>query len=479
MLFLQLLWLTGAESNSRLEAQRFFAEYETYVKSGGKRSDAADKLNAALALQPMNQDYRYAELELYQSSCFNHDWDTWIKNIRKQLDRCKKFHADFPRYRNSEWNKKMVFNEHKIFGTGRNPFSEIYSRQRTAPTAAQKQQLVRLCDELRPLLRMDFKRAFYPYDLSDGINSIKELWNYNEVIWRTNESIYYGDHAQFLRERVKAYTLMLEHVKQYVEAHPEQKAGIRKWFNPFGIDRLEYSNGSIKTNDDDIISYLNSTQMREFIEALQKIPLPNLRHFALLIRFKRDLVNASRTWEAAIPLIDNYYTSVIRIAPDVFNGSQYSDPCWKLHEDGFMDWWLKGYGAKFANEHYERFRRQNNLFSINDKITACYRRRDWTKLLSYVGFMRKQNTARIKKLKITNRFSEMTEFFASKNLSKNSRAWRFFHQMNADFEVNPISYEQLLAWHKPLKLRAVLKKDDIVYLVLHEDRQNLCSEYGT
>ena len=160
MLFLQFLWLTGAESNSQLEAQRFFAEYETFVKSGGKRSEAADKLNASLALQPMNQDYRYAELELYQSTCFSHDWDTWIKNIRKQLDRCKKFHADFPRYRSKDWNRKLVFNEHKVFGTGRNPFLEIYSRRRKAPTTEQKKQLIELCDELRSLARMDMKRAF-------------------------------------------------------------------------------------------------------------------------------------------------------------------------------------------------------------------------------------------------------------------------------------------------------------------------------
>lgn len=396
----------------------------------------------------MNQIYRYAELELYQSTCYSHDWDTWIKNIRKQFERCKKFHADFPKYRNRDWNKKMVFTEHKVFGTGRNPFREIYSRQKTAPTKSQKQQLVQLCNELRPFLRMDFKRAFYPYNLSDGINSIKELWNYNEIVWRTNEYLYYGDHAQFLRERTKAYILMLKHVKQYIETHPKQYSKVEKWFNPFGINWLGCSNGSIKTNDNDIIRHLNSRQMHEFIERLQKLPLPGLKRFALFMRLKCDLVKAPRTREAVISLIDNYYTTVHRIAPGVFSKFQYSSPRWIVHDDGFMDWWLKGYGAKLAKRRYKHFCKQNNLFSINDKIKACYRRRDWKTLLSYVGVMRKQNTARIKKLKITNNFSEIAGFFASKNLPPNSPAWNLFRQMNADFEVDPVSYKEYFLMYR-------------------------------
>jgi hypothetical protein len=447
------------------EARRFFAEYEKHVKSSGKRIEAADKLNAALALQPMNQVYRYAELELYQSTCYSHDWNKWIKNIRKQLERCKKFHADFPDYQSKDWNRKLVFNCHKLFGTGRSPFNEIYSRRRQSPTATQKQQLVELCDELRPLARLDLKRAFYSCDLSNGLNSVKELWNYCEIIWRTNECRYYGDYAQFLCERAQAYEKPIALIRKFVKEHPGKANKANKWLTGFtSLYDVQSSNASIKNNSDDIIKHLQNS--RNLIEQLQTIPLLTARETALRLDLKRKLVSSPRNWKAMLPVFDKYYAELYKLKPEIFKNRHSPE-----YYDGFFPWWTRS--SKLTDERYQLFRKQKGLFSVNDEIRdlCLARKKDWPKLLSYTNEMRKQNIERIKKLKITNLYIKPAKYFMSKSIPESSPAWRFFYKMNSNFDIKPQSYEKLFDHHKPLKLRAMLKKDNNIYLVLHEGRK--------
>jgi len=466
LLFLQFLCMEGSESHSQTEAQRFFAEYDIHVKSGGKRSKAADKLNAALALQPMNQAYRYAELELYQSSCFSQNWDRWIKNSKKQLERCKKFHADFPKYRNRDWNKKMVFNEHKVFGTGRFPFNEIYSRQRSAPTEVQKKQLVELCNELRTLLRMDLKWNFHPYDLSDGLNSPIEVWHYGSVVWRSNRCRYYGDYAQFLRQRARAYSIFLDHVGKFVKQHPKQAAKTNKHLGFLGqLDDFNIYSGSIRINDKAIIEHLlNNTKL---IDKLQSLPLANAQKTAIQLRLRQKLVSAPRTKTSLAPIIDEYFTELYKFAPKTFVGQSKG----LMHHDAFIGWWVRG-GIQIARVRYKIFRNNKNLITSSEKIRTFCSQRDWKALLSYIDKMRNCNSQFIKQLKVANHYQNLANNFGGHKVPSGSEAMKLFEQMNRDFDVRSYNYQKMFAHPFPLFVRGVLKHKTSIYLLMQEGHKN-------
>ncbi len=466
LLFMSFFTLTAAESQSKTEAKRFFEEYEKYVKKGGKRSEVADNLNAALTLHPMNQAYRYAELELYQSTCFSNDWNRWIKNIHKQLARCKKFHADFPQYHDSDWNKKMVFNSHKIFGSGYNPFFEIYSRHRNAPTKIQKQQLIELCNELRPLFRMDLKRNFYPYDLSDGLNSLTELHNYSNIVWRSNFSLYYGDYAQFLHERAQAYSVLLNHVGQFIKQHPQQTNKTDKILDFLGgLEDFSFHNGSIRINDKVIINHLhNSTKL---IQQLQSLPLVNARKAAIQLKLRQRLINAPRTKTAIAPIIDDYFAELYQLTPKTFIGhSPYI-----TYYDTFIQWWVKG-GLNVIKTRYKLFRKNRNLVTTSEKITKLCRQCNWKALLTYVDEMRNRNNQLIKQRKVVNYYQNLANNFGEQKVPDNPDALKFFTLMNHDFNIQIHNYQKMFAYKYPLFVRGVLKYKHIIYLLMQEKVNN-------
>jgi len=437
------------------EAERFFAEYRALTSNAAKK----EKLDAALALDPMNEYYRYEELVLHSSCCYNSDWDAWIANAREQLRRAKRFHADFPNYRTDDWNRKPVFAFHRVFE--REPFPYIYARS-NPPTAKQAKEMAELCDELRPLVRMDLRRIWYPYDLADGISSREELENYINVVYRTCLKELFGSQERFWQESLEGYAGILDALEEFVRKYPEERQKIEITDVFFWFDELALSDGSIKTDDELSVRYL-SGEIEPLLVRMEQSTFPNIRAMGTRFRLYQALVLAPRNREAALRVLEKF----LETHPD---GEWLTEQFWSTTNyrlNTFSNWWIQ---TSCLAGRLEEYYRQRKTRSFPEIVQDLFRKKDWAGLTVRADEMREVRKRRIAGLNVDNPYSNIAAAFShSRTLPE--EAWRFFEQMNADFKIESRSIAELFGSDEPIQVIGVCRRGDTIFLLLDRERK--------
>ncbi len=450
--FVLLLFAFGPLSLSAgsEEAKRFFAEYQAQTSLEVKK----EKLDAALALDPTNEYYRYEEVEFYSSFCYSRNWDTWIANAREQLRLTKKFHADFPNYRNNDWNRKLVFAFHRVFQ--RQPFRHLYGRT-NPPTAKQAKEMAELCDELRPLTRMEEERIWYSYDLADGISSRKELQNYAAVVYHYSRMEFYGSQERFWQERLKGYSRLLDGLEEFVRNHPEERKkaeeiGTFDWF-----DDMALPDGDIQT-DDAVSMRCLSEEIDPLLARMEQSTFPGIRSIATRFRLYQALVQAPRNRESALQVLEEF----LKKHPD---GDWLNDRHWNNTRNSmftFSNWWIRTSHLARRLEEYDQQRRTRSFAEV---VQALFLKDDWAGLISRADEMREVQKRRIAELKMDNLYSNIASTF-SESRKLPDAAWRFFERMNADFRIESRSFAELFGSREPLQAIGVCRRGDSVFLLL-------------
>ncbi len=459
-----LLKLQSVNGKRKKEAASFFAEYQTLIKNGKKYSEAAEKLNAALALEPMNSKYRYAELELYSKSCYNQVWRRWIDNSRRQLERCKKFHKDFPNYLSPDFNTKYIFNYYKVFQRAPYLFLSDRSGAHVAPTSGEAAEMDALCDELRPLFVADLKHNYCKFDLSDGINSDRELWCYCDAVWRSTLIEYSGEFAKWLDLRRNTFLKFYEDAEKYARKNPGSISKANERINSLVNSFWFHLDSRIcDSNNQALIDYYKSSE--KYIKFCEKSSLLSVKKAALRMDFLRCAVSFPRNKQTLEKLFNEYYEKMYKLDPDSFKSSQ----CW-IDFYGFTTWWIRT--PNFDKRCREKFREKKGLITAKENLKELCLKRKWDALVPYVEQMRNEHIAAIKKGTFCNIYSTLVHGFSDFKLPDNPNAIKIFNRMNADFSIKTFTYNQMFCGKKMI-LRGLTQHNGKIFMMFRE-RRKLC-----
>lgn len=437
------------------EAKQFFAEHQAQISMAAKK----EKLDAALALDPRNEYYRYEQLEFYSAFCYSTNWDAWIANAKEQFRRAKRFHEDFPNYRTGNRNRKFVFAFHKVFQ--RQPFRYIYARN-NPPTAKQAKEMAELCDELRPLTRMEETRICYPFDLADGISSRKELQNYAAVVYHYSRMEFYGSQERFWQERLKGYSELLDVMEEFVRKHPDERKKVEEIGTFDWFDDLALSDGEIQTDDEASVRYL-SQEIDPLLERMEQSTFPKIRAMGTRFRLYQALTRAPRDRESAFRVMEEF----LKEHP---GGDWLDDAYWPMTNfalSTFSNWWIQTSRlAGRLEEHYRQLRAR----SSPETITDLCQKEDWAGLVVRANEMREVRKCRIAELNVDNPYLNIAVAF-SQSRELPDAAWRLFERMNADFDIKSRSIAELFGSSKPLQVIGLCKRGDTILLLLDQEKK--------
>ncbi len=460
----EFLKLPKSTATGGSEAERFYREYLALEKSG-HRQEAARKLYAAVALAPMNEKYRYEEVRWRPRLTIYSPWSERIPLARKQLESCKRFNRDFPN------RKKECFAVYMVLG-------DAPSNQFGRLSVTEMEELSDISDELRELNRAEIRRIWYPFDLTDGINSIKELSNYSDWVIRTNRPDNYCNYRKWLGERYGMMLEFLRHVEGFLKKNPDKAVAVDKLINQQGMPEVLnvfYPNypGDL---EEFIIGYLNNVD--EYIEYVGQYPLPTPRKTALVLKLMRDAVKGERTKEYFCSLLDRYFADLDLLDPNALktpdkpgNWSTGGAGAHRYRISEFSRWWLRDNGYS-VSERLKAYQMAHDKISDWAKVEELLNKRDVKGLLPYVPVLQKYNYDRICKNKIANLYSGVAHDIWVRHKNKKSAPeddLALFQALNSDFEISARNYGEVFKSSKPLLLEAAVKSDSGLHLLLRED----------
>ncbi len=300
----------NVSAGARQEAQRFFKEYQRLVKSQGsgqlgeleKFRNAKDKLFSALALAPNDKSLRYAELIYYGKMLRGIPMVEKTAAMYKQLQRAKKFRADFGICSPS------VFYIDTICGGIPTNYSNSW-------TDDFQKQYSQFCREFRPLFIADIKSLYYPYDLADGINSLKELGNLANVVSRSNWSYYYGNPREWRKQRLDDYTLLYKEAAKYLASHPQEAIKVNQTIMGCFLTDIFFPNQSSLALIDlsELTDYLEQT--KDLCRFVSSSKLNSIKPEIFLLDTMRACIR-EKTEENFTRAIDQYYKRLASVNTD-------------------------------------------------------------------------------------------------------------------------------------------------------------------
>jgi hypothetical protein len=301
--------------NAQREAQRFFKEYQRLVKSQGsgqageikKYTDARDKLFSALALAPDNKNIRFAELIYYSKMLRALPLDQKISTMCKQLKLAKNFRADFGVCSPS------VFEIDILCGG-------VPSNYAARWTPEFQRQYSLFCREFRPLLIADIKALYYPYDLTDGINSLKELKNFTDVVIRSNWHWFYGNQREWLKQRFDDYASLYKEAAKYIATHPQESKKVNQIIRESYLTDIFYPNQH-SLDLPGLAEHLEQT--KELCEFIANSKLDSVKPNIFLLDAMRAAIK-EKPEENFTRAIDQYLERLAAIRPKLLLPSQLS-----------------------------------------------------------------------------------------------------------------------------------------------------------
>ncbi len=265
-------------ASRRAEAKRFFLEYT----KADSLSEKQEKLAAAVALDPMNEKYRFEQ--------FMPDAPGW-KNHLERLRRAEKlypaFKRDFPHSKKRlarQLSPDMYINEFNTVPPGQDKWLESY------------------CDRIRPAYEAELRRE-NPFDLSDGITSIREMMNYASYIYGSCRVTMYWNMKRAHEARYKGLVKLIRQWDLFIKKFPQYK---RRAPRLLGISNLNWNRNWRADQFTYYCEYLNS--ISGFYAVADELSLPVAKAESALLRAKQKLLRANSPEECQAIYFEMYET---------------------------------------------------------------------------------------------------------------------------------------------------------------------------
>ncbi len=194
------------------EAKRFAKKYQFYKKLYNEKK-AKNAIISAIALDPKNPEYQYQYITntsytITNSKKYNEQFLTQLRQLYTLAKQFRRRYPDFPKEIRFSFG---VFPIRKNFWT-----YESYKLKTFRKEMKVYQDII---EKLRTLA-YDEKRKKYKFDLSNGINNEKELFQYTLWFRSINNYRYYFDYNKLLADRsqkIVDYINLLEKIKFHRE----------------------------------------------------------------------------------------------------------------------------------------------------------------------------------------------------------------------------------------------------------------------
>ncbi|MDD3953543.1 MAG: hypothetical protein PHY82_06475 [Lentisphaeria bacterium] len=441
------------------EALRFFKEYEQMLRAGNvDRKAILSRLEAVLTLEPMNLQFRKAELYFHRQGLVDCPPGQRLALSRAQFQRCMKIRADFPSHPEALWDINELHGYASLPGLG-----DLSPEDR--------QGMLALCKEARPYLlkELAWKRPNKP----DTPGSINAMSNEALLLQQANRPQVYCDHAAWLKGRLEDATKFLQRVIDFAAQNPGQGAEIakKKLDCPIRLDEWKYGTGTLRVREIPVVrgiflEYFASCG--DFLALAEQSPFREAKLVAASLRFQhRVLAEKNCSSEQFKRFLFEYLSAVDRIDASILQMPNVPG-----------DW---GDGASSMTF-------KDLLEVLGLKLDAAKLRVEWQKAngratdwgLFYEAAMGGDYETMIK-------YSEAARRFNYQRLTKNSVAtplsmcvWQIFNPenqnrdaglkalqaLNADFTVDYGRWSERYD-HHGLQLDAAASFGDEIWLVFH------------
>ena len=270
--------ITTDISSAKQEAMRYFAEYIFY-KQLKKYKTAKNKLESAIALAPNNIKY----LVEYQTAIVNAAARSHRMSREERLKEYVK--AGYAIISNGDLirdlapnNRKWIFNQHALFDKMYRLY-EWQDRKRELDLISSEQLRLadKMLDKLRPKVLEENKRLWLKFDLSDGINSRKELKNYAAYLEVSIRPHFYCDFNKMLKRYFENIVLLVNEYKTYNQTHQPEKINPLPLFSPHASSDFF----------DALVLQFKSETAQKAIDAYKNYPGNSLKYYGLLLEFYR------------------------------------------------------------------------------------------------------------------------------------------------------------------------------------------------
>ncbi len=447
------------------EAKRFYAEYRFLLRTDSF-SAARQKLNAAMALNPLSLAYRKAELTLNKKESKNKKIKTIIAAYESNLNLIENIKRDFHISTDDLYSFDYL-----------NIPSGDYSQMRETDLT----KLKKLSNRFRPHHNRRCREKYYKFDLSNGINSTKEWNNYLRYISESTRYYLYWDAEKWSKESYNSALESLELAKAYHKKNPEFSArGIGDWLLELSVtyrsfscpDHLQqsYIGKQFTSFIEQLI--LNSDQ---YINEASSLPFPSAKLSAIQLKLIKNTIASNYHIDILRKNMNEYCrekAEIVKRLPGKKNREVIFAIFWDHRND------LRKVIYEIKTEHLEVSQKSQEIIAGKEINTPKIPISDLNNLIT----KEKKGEARVSmalKLEpqwrkyVSERFTdpEVSDFFKglcamaqSRSYTKNSVYEQFRNVINRDIQI-----ERLLTLdnnsEKPSICNAIISGDNLYLLM--------------
>ena len=293
------------------EAAEFYAVYQKRQNY----SDALKYIQAAVALDPQHEEYRYAEIIAMANIGSYKSRQDQLDKTRQVYALIQRFHKDFPNSQRALFPKEVRSRWH-LFALSNEKSMENYLQRNDTERAADcervLQQLDAFFEEIRPAVHADIRRQpQYSFDLSDGVGGGDEIKRMLEYLNNTFfGSHLYIDHDQRIGDYFAAYLEILQALDRSRRLQPAKPTPSPKVFI------LWHELLQDLTDRNATRCFLNRDQT--LIAFLEASSLPDGKAMALEFRTVQTLLNGWHRPENVKKIYHDYFTALADLSPGCF-----------------------------------------------------------------------------------------------------------------------------------------------------------------
>jgi hypothetical protein len=204
----------GNAKSAKAEAKRYFNEYK-YLFNQKQYIAAVKALKAAIALDVNNVKYQVTLLSAIpfaargrRSPSKQKYFSDLLRAARQILKESKAVRQRFPNYPKGITEIQTINNW--LWSNWHNNYSVL--------TTKQKQAVIDYSHKMRPFFSQELTR-YWKYDLSDGIDSSRELQNYEAHLMRNVWWFLYFDNDEFIQANIINSTKVIKAYNEFAQKH--------------------------------------------------------------------------------------------------------------------------------------------------------------------------------------------------------------------------------------------------------------------
>ena len=443
-------------SDRKKEAARFFGEYQAAQEDTARK----EKLAAALALDPMNERYRFEEMDLDSPG-----WDAHIERLKRCEEKFPAFRRDFPK---STKNLSYLISP------------ERYSNYFPEASKDQLKFLEDYCERIRPWYDEALKREL-PFDLDDGIGSLAEMRNYQEYLWRSSDMTMFWNFERGYRRRYENQVKLIRAWDRFIADNPQYGKRAESYY--FIVSRMDWNRHWEKEIFDQYIRYLKS--IRDFSPLAASTDLPGAHAAGAILEAQLNLLEAKSVNEACsvyFEMFDAFRKIQMRYGTD-----EFLRPDHPVLKDCFSvinsECFQIRYPRNFVEEERKRYFRmqgEKDRFSLDDfrNLTTLYRKNDsenyFQMIAGYLDQIRVLWPIRLTRNDGAVPFIRLSDqiFVRHANELNKSYIRKIVDGLNPDFDLEIIPYSRFLncpLMDSPVRCLAASRSNSEILLVLTQN----------